>query len=180
MMRRNVTFAITLEVKALATIGVTRLAYAQSIFLPSLSATSNNAIDAASDDVPSEQPLSIEITPPAPRPPLEITDLVPDLPDEQKTQVVFEDDDGNQTSFYVAYRDHDAVNELIIQYGTLIAILEPANRLYPDGNAPTELAEDYVSDPNFVHPDPVMPPALPTPMQYPIDPELFAAPPTSR
>jgi hypothetical protein len=154
MMRRNVTFVITLVVMALAAIGITSLVNAHSI--------TSDAIGAESD----EQLPPAEFSPTSePRDPVEITDLVPELPDEQKTQVVFEDEDGNLTSFYVAYRDHDAVNELISQYGTLIAIYEPLDRLYPDGNVPPELLQEPVptSDPNFVHPEVVMPPAPPEP-----------------
>lgn len=161
-MRRNVTFVIMLLVMALAAIGVTSLVNAQSIFLPALHSNSSDAIGAEADE---QLPPSDSSPTPAPRAPVEITDLVPELPDDQKTQVVFEDEDGNLTSFYVAYRDHDAVNELISQYGTLIAIYEPLDRLYPDGNIPPELLQepDPTSDPNFVHPDPEMPPAPPEP-----------------
>jgi hypothetical protein len=161
MMRRNVTFVITLLVMALAAIGVTSLVSAQSIFLPALHSTSSNAVGAEADE--QLPPIAFPSPPPGPSVPVEVTDLVPDLPDEQKTQVVFQGEDGELVSFYVAYRDHDAVNELIAQYGALVALYEPIDRLYPDGNAPEEMLEDYVSDPNFVHPDPEMPSVTPEP-----------------
>ena len=162
-MRRNVTFVITLLVMALAAIGVTSLVSAQSIFLPALHSTSSNTVGAEADE--QLPPIEFPPTPPGPSVPVEVTDLVPDLPDEQKTQVVFQGEDGKLVSFYVAYRDHDAVNKLIAQYGALVALYEPIDRLYPDGNAPEEMLEeqDYVSEPNFVHPDTEMPPVTPVP-----------------
>ena len=172
-MRRNITLAITLLVIALAALSLTKLADAQSIFLPAVSGGEGQTAEVTQSDVTplDASPVATVALPIPTIRPVALTDLVPELGDEEKTEVVFQDEEGNRFGFSVAKGDNDKINELAKQYGPILAILEPDDRLYPGEKPMPRETPVYTGDPSFVHPKVEMPPYVPT--QLPPPSELF-------
>lgn len=157
----------------LAAVSVTKLADAQGIFLPVVSRGEGQRAEITQQDV-----TQLDASPVAPAPlpiptnrPVAITDLVPELGDEEKTEVVFQDEVGNQFGFLVAKGDNARINELAKQYGPILALLEPEDRLHPGGKPLPSETPVFTGDPHFVHPKVEMPPYTPT--QLPPPSELF-------